>query len=156
MGDDVIISVISLIIGSMLACVSGILVNKYYESEKEKKQYNAFLLEFRLNVNRLHEHIGNYQNVLKTYGPEFITYHSTHLVKNSVFHDYKMISEIPGIDIEKYYELISVLEKIDIEIDRPYTSQNGKSSINPVVFIYYQNLKVPYLNELKELLSRLK
>ena len=148
MNSDFVITILSLIGGAFLAAISGIIVSTYTDWRREKRKLRAFLHEFRLRVNWLYEHMDNFQNILNN-GPELVGYYATPLVKNPVFHQYGLIAQIPGIDLERYYELICTLEKIDVEIARPMPNRpTDFISLNPLIGKYFQNFDEPYLTEL--------
>lgn len=156
MNSDLIITILSLIGGAFLAAISGVIVSTYTDRIREKKKLRAFILEFRLRVNWLYGHMDNFQNIVKN-GPELVGYYATPLVKNPVFHQYDLIAQIPGLDIEKYYKLICTLEKIDVEIARQIPNRPTELiTLNPLIGKYFQNFDEPYLTELNHHLDGLK
>lgn len=154
--SDLVITILSLITGAFLAAISGIFVSTYTDRKRENKKLRAFILEFRLRVNWLYEHMGKSKNIHRN-GLEFVGYYATPLVKTPVFHQYDLIAQIPGIDIERYYKLICTLEKIDVEIARPIANKSTESFlINPLIITYFQKFDEPYLTELNHHLDGLK
>jgi len=156
MNSDLVITILSIIGGAFLAAISGVIVSTYTDRIREKKKLRAFILEFRLRVNWLYEHMDNFQNIRKN-GDELVGYYATPLVKNPVFHQYDLIAQIPGLDIERYYKLICTLEKIDVEIFRPMPNRPTELfTLNPLIGKYLHNFDEPYLTELNHHLDGLK
>ena len=102
------------ILGAVLAAIFGILSSQYLEKKKDAKQQRAFNLEFSLALEKLIEHLEEFEDICNSEKRgELDIYLAKPFVQDPIFHNLVRIDNIPGTNIKVYYEALTLLKEID-------------------------------------------
>ena len=111
------------ILGAVLAAIFGILSSQYLEKKKDAKQQRAFNLEFSLALEKLIEHLEEFEDICNSEKrKELDIYLAKPFVDDSIFHNLEQIEQIPKTNIKVYYEGLILLKEIDELRKKPLTA----------------------------------
>ena len=150
------------ILGAVLAAIFGILSSQYLEKKKAAKQQRAFNLEFSLALEKLIEHLEEFEDICNSEKREELNiYLAKPFVQDPIFHDLVRIDNIPGTNIKVYYEALTLLKEIDELREKPLVAvirdkyTLGELYENEPLFRKVETVLEVYLKDLNSIYEKL-
>ena len=150
------------ILGAVLAAIFGILNSQYLEKKKDAKQQRAFNLEFSLALEKLIEHLEEFEDICNSEKRgELDIYLAKPFVQDPIFHDLVRIDNIPGTNIKVYYEALTLLKEIDELREKPLVAvirdkyTLGDLYENEPLFEKIETVHKVYLKDLESIYEKL-